>query len=58
MRKLAEKYFQIHKDVVENWGDGDIKNVWNDTLGNICIMYESGKWWHYHEKSSGELEWW
>lgn len=52
-RKAKERY-ENHKQSFENWQEGSIEKIWIDEEGNICIQYESGKWWHYNE----EGEWW
>ena len=43
-----------HKEAVENWTEGEPVKVWFDMNDDLCIEYESGKWWHYNEKG----EWW
>ena len=48
----AREYYKRHRDFSENWKEGKISKIWIDAKGDICIEYESGKWWHY--KESGE----
>ncbi len=50
----AREHYENHKQFFENWQEGGVETIWTDTEGNICIQYESGKWWHYNE----EGEWW
>lgn len=54
----AKKYSQIHRKAFENpYKLGEVKKVWNDEDGNFCILYTTGKWYHY--RMNGEnLEWW
>ena len=54
MEKLTAKCYDRHKQAFENWSEGEPVKVWFDFEGNLCIEYESGKWWHYNEKG----EWW
>lgn len=51
-------FTNAHKRAIENWTEGEIQNVWIDKDGNVCIAYESGKWWHYCKDKSGKIEWW
>lgn len=52
MEHLAQKCFSRHRQAVEQWTEGEISKVWFDGAGNLCIEYESGKWWHYDEKGA------
>lgn len=54
MEHLTEVYFNNHKSAWENWENGEPVKAWWDSDGNLCIEYESGKYWHYNEKG----EWW
>lgn len=54
MEHLTEVYFNNHKSAWENWKNGEPVKAWWDSDGNLCIEYESGKYWHYNEKG----EWW
>lgn len=56
--KAAKRYAERHKAALEYWYEGEIQKVWTDGDGNICIAYESGKWWHYRETGNGDIEWW
>lgn len=56
--KIAISYMEEHKKAFGVWNEGAIKDVWTDEEGNLCIKYESGRWWHYRKKDNGELEWW
>lgn len=58
LKELAIRYMNAHKKAVENWNYGQIKKTWRDKAGNVCILYESGKWWHYKETVNGNIEWW
>lgn len=50
----AKELYESHKKAFEQWSEGEIKKIWIDNDGNICIEYDSGKWWHYNENG----EWW
>jgi len=54
MEELANRYYTVHKSAAGTWDDGQPVKVWHDPDGNICIEYESGKWWHY----SNNGRWW
>lgn len=54
MEKRAIECFQMHKQALEIWKEGEIEKVWIDSQKNLCIEYESGNWWHYNDKG----EWW
>ena len=54
----AINYMEAHKKAFEEWQEGAMMDVWRDEQGNLCIKYESGKWWHYRTSESGSVEWW
>ena len=54
MRERAREHYQEHKKAFDNWREGNIRKIWLDKNGNICIEYESGRWWHYNDKG----QWW
>ena len=54
MENLTAQCYTQHKAAWENWPNGEPVKSWFDAEGNICIEYESGKWWHYNEDG----EWW
>lgn len=58
MMKEAVSYMEEHKKAFENWKEGGIDHVWLDEEGNLCIRYESKKWYHYRRKANGAVEWW
>lgn len=58
LEDLILVFTNAHKKAIENWTNGEIQNVWIDKEGNVCIAYESGKWWHYCKDKSGKIEWW
>lgn len=49
MEKLTDEFASRHKQAVENWAEGEPVKAWFDMDNNLCIEYESGKWWHYNE---------
>lgn len=54
VEKIAKSCFEHHKQSLENWGYGNISKIWFDNDSNICIEYETGKWFHYNSRG----EWW
>ena len=54
LEQRAIEAYKRHKQVFEEWQEGDIKEVWLDDRGVLCIRYESGNWWHYEDDGS----WW
>ena len=54
----AKKYADIHRQAFENPSQlGEVKKVATDEDGNFCILYSTGKWYHYR-MNDGNLEWW
>lgn len=58
MQEKAQKFYDAHKAAFENWDYGDISKVWTDENGNICIEYESGRWWHYAIDDNDNIIFW
>lgn len=54
IEELAERCYAAHKSAAGTWDDGQPVKVWYDPDGNLCVEYESGKWWHY----SNNGQWW
>lgn len=50
MNQKAAEFYNRHKEAVENWTEGEPVKVWFDMNDDLCIEYESGKWWHYNER--------
>lgn len=57
MKAGEKKYYEKHKESVEEWKHGPPAKSWKDENGTFCIEYEDGTWWHYRMKN-GEVEWW
>lgn len=53
MEGLTKMYSEMHMQACDEWKDGDPVKTWYDSDGNLCIEYESGRWWHYFNG-----EWW
>jgi hypothetical protein len=54
----AEKYANIHRQAWENPAKlGEVKKAITDDDGNLCVLYDNGRWYHYRE-TNGKLEWW
>lgn len=50
MEQKATEFYNKHKEAVESWTEGEPVKVWFDMNDDLCIEYESGKWWHYNER--------
>lgn len=48
MENLTKECQARHRESVEEWREGEPVKAWFDFEGNLCIEYESGKWWHYN----------
>lgn len=53
----AQECYEYHKSAFGTWKEGNIKDVWLDNDGTLCVRYESGKWWHY-KKNNTNIEYW
>lgn len=63
MKRLAWYLYSVHRAFLENWHEGEPIRIWYDAKNNLCVKYESGKWWHYKvEEQAGcrepEVVWW
>ena len=58
MNNLAIMCFSSHKSAFSNWLEGEPVKVWYDNSENLCIEYQSGRWWHYHFNNYNQPEWW
>lgn len=54
LEQRATEAYNMHKAAYESWPHGDIRKVWIDADGNICVEYENGTWFHYNDSG----EWW
>lgn len=54
----AKDFYNFHRSLFDRWEHENIKKTWTDADGNICIMYQSGKWWHYKKNEDGEVIFW
>lgn len=57
MMKQCERIYNEHKSHFEHWNEGAPTEYWLDENNNMCIRYESGRWWHYRWRGD-ELIWW
>ena len=48
MEQLAIELSERHKQAFETWSEGGISKFWFDANHNLCIQYESGRWWRYN----------
>lgn len=58
LKELANLAYKRHKFFVENWTEGEPVKAWTDEDGNLCVQYESGKWWHYKDLDLPFPTWW
>lgn len=57
MDKRVSEAYQTHKAMFEHWEYGEPVKSWTDSNGNLCIQYQSGRWFHYRQ-SNNMLEFW
>ena len=57
LMEYAKHCMSVHKRNIETWEHGNIKKVWIDQDDNICVEYESCRWWHYRIIDN-TIEWW
>lgn len=55
---LAELAYKRHREVFENWKEGEPIKAWFDSEGNVCVEYQSGEWWHYKDLELPLPTWW
>lgn len=55
--RLAMDAYLYHKSAFECWEYGNISEIWSEECCDLCIRYESGKWWHY-KKINDDWIWW
>lgn len=51
-------FYSFHRSQFDTWEHGEIKKTWIDENGNTCIMYQSGKWWHYNVDKKENIIFW
>lgn len=63
LMQRVEDYVKMHKEILSispllcgSWDKGDIKGIWQETDGTVCISYENGQWFHYREED-GKVVW-
>lgn len=56
--ELAKLAYERHKFFCEDWHEGKPIGAWFDDDNNVCVKYESGKWWHYKNLELPFPEWW
>lgn len=58
IEELTELAYRRHKAGFGEWREGEPVKSWYDDDGNICVEYESGKWWHYKDLDLPFPTWW
>lgn len=56
--KLSKWAYQRHREAFENWNEGEPVEAWFDDDNNVCVKYQSGKWWHYKDLDLPFPSWW
>ena len=54
----AKQFYNFHRSQFDIWEHGEIAKTWIDENGNVCIMYQSDKWWHYDVDKKGNIIFW
>ena len=57
LEKLAELAYKNHKSSVETWNEGEPIKAWYEDDSDICVEYESGKYWHYTDLDMPFITW-
>lgn len=55
-KKAVDYAIQKHKSACEKWRFGEVKQVWFDEHGFLCIRYETEDWFHYTIEN-GHVTW-
>lgn len=58
LENLAQKAYESHKMFCEDWRYGEPVKVWNEEGSEVCVQYESGKYWHYKDLDLPFPMWW
>ena len=56
--ELMERAYESHKMGCKNWQEGRPVKAWFEEGCEICVEYESGKWWHYKDLELPFPTWW
>ena len=54
----AELAMERHKEFIEEWKEGGVSEAWIDENNNLCVRYESGRWFHYKDLDLPFPTWW
>ena len=57
-QEQVNKVYTKHKNAFESWEYGEPIKAWYDENGDFCVMYESGKWFHYKGIDETYPAWW
>lgn len=56
--EMIDRAYREHKEAFENWEEGKPVDSWEEDGCDICIRYESGKFWHYKDLDLPFITWW
>lgn len=56
--RSAELAYMRHRQDSNVWSEGEPVRAWYDSKNNLCVEYESGKFWHYKDLDLPFPTWW
>ena len=56
--EMIDRAYTEHRQAFEVWEHGEPVRAWHEAGCDICIEYESGKWWHYKNLDLPFITWW
>lgn len=56
--ELVDLAYDRHKFFCDDWNEGEPIEAWFDDDRNVCVKYQSGKWWHYKDLDLPFPSWW
>ena len=57
-KEMIDRAYTEHRQAFEVWEHGEPVRAWHEEGCDICIEYESGKWWHYKDLELPFISWW
>lgn len=58
LEEITQLAYKRHKEFVDEWQEGEPVEAWKEEGCEICVKYESGKWWHYKDLELPFPTWW